>query len=138
MNEVIRAIAVAQGWVSWMPPTHASLVAKVRSTPLFVRGSLNDWGTGLALKPVAPLRYAATTEAALPAGRVECKIASADWSSVDLGRSSDAGVAIAKRVALSMGGGNLAFEVKTPGRYRFELDATDTSELRLRVSRVRH
>jgi hypothetical protein len=47
-----------------MPTTHASLVAQLRSTPLFVRGSLNDWGTRLALKPVAPVRYAATTDAA--------------------------------------------------------------------------
>lgn len=136
MNEVIRAIAVAQGWASWMPPTHASLVAKILSTPLFVRGSLNDWGTGLALQKVAPLRYAATTDAALPKGRIEFKIASADWGAVDLGGTSEAAIGSARPAALSMGGGNLAFDVKVPGRYRFELDATDQAVARLRVIRV--
>jgi CubicO group peptidase (beta-lactamase class C family) len=136
MNEVIRAIAVAQGWTSWMPPTHASLVAKMRSTPLFVRGSLNDWGTSLALKPVAPLRYAATTDAALPAGRIEFKIASEDWAAVDLGGTSEAGIGSVRPAALSVGGGNLVFDVKRPGRYRFELDAADEAVARLRVTRV--
>ncbi len=136
MNEVIRAIAVAQGWKSWMPPTHASLVAKIRSTPLFVRGSLNDWGTSLAFKQVAPLRYAATTDAALPAGRIEFKIASADWGAVDLGGSSEAPLPSARWADLRMGGGNLVFDVKAPGRYRFKLDATDTAVARLHITRV--
>jgi CubicO group peptidase (beta-lactamase class C family) len=136
MNEVIRAIAVAQGWKDWMPPTHASLVARMRATPLFVRGSLNDWGTNLALKPVAPLRYAATTDAALRAGRFEFKIASEDWATVDLGATTDTAIRGVRPAALSMGGGNLVLEVKSPGRYRFELDATDIAEARLRVTRV--
>ena len=86
MNEVIRAIAAAQGWTDWMPPTHPALVAKINSTPLFIRDRLNDWGTSLPMLRVAPLRYVATTPAALPAGRVEFKIASADWSTGRSGR----------------------------------------------------
>jgi hypothetical protein len=35
-----------------------------------------------------------------------------------------------------VGGGNLVFDVKRPGRYRFELDATDEAVARLRVTRV--
>lgn len=136
MDEVIRAIAVAQGWKDWMPTTHASLVAKMRATPLFVRGSLNGWGTNLALRPVAPLRYAATTGAALPAGRIEFKIASEDWATVDLGATTDTAIRGTRPAALSMGGGNLVLDVKTPGRYRFELDATDVAVARLRVTRV--
>jgi CubicO group peptidase (beta-lactamase class C family) len=136
MNEVIRAIAVAQGWTSWMPPTHASLVAKIKSTPLFVRGSLNEWGTGLSLKSVAPLRFAATTPSALPAGRMEFKIASEDWQTVDLGGATDAPITGSRPKALGMGGGNLILDVKVPGRYRFELDATDDAVARLRVTRL--
>lgn len=136
MDEVIRAIAVAQGWTSWMPPTHAALVARIRSTPVFVRGSLNDWSTRLALLEVAPLRYAATTAAVLPAGRIEFKLASADWQAVDLGADDDAPVALNAPAALRMGGGNLRLEVAEAGRYRFELDATDDSQARLRVTRV--
>ena len=137
MNEVIRSIAVAQGWTSWVPPTHASLVAKMRSTPVFVRGSPNDWGTSLALKQVGRLRYVATTDTVLPAGKIEFKIASADWKAVDLGGASEAPIGSARPAALSMGGGNLVLDVKAPGRYRFELDATDDAVARLRVTRVR-
>jgi hypothetical protein len=137
MNEVIRAIAVAQNWTSWMPPTQASLVRKIDSTALFVRGSLNDWGTSLPLKRIAPLRYAATTDAVLPAGRVEFKIASEDWGTVDLGGTSGAAIGETRPAALSIDGGNLVLEVKTPGRYRFQLDARDDSVARVRVTRVR-
>jgi len=103
MNEVIRAIATAHGWTSWMPPTHASLVAKIDATPLFIRGSLNDWGTSLPLIRVAPLRFAATTEP-LPTGRVEFKIASDDWATVDLGGASNTLVRLAKPAPLDMNG----------------------------------
>lgn len=137
MDEVIRAIAVAQGWKSWMPPTHAALVGKIKSTPLFVRGSLNEWGISLALKPLAPLRFAATTSSVLPAGRIEFKIASEDWGAVDLGGTNAAPIAAARPAPLGMGGGNLVLDVKVPGRYRFELDATDDSVARLRVTRLR-
>ena len=136
MNEVIRAIAVAQGWTDWMPPTHASLVAKIKSTPLFVRGSLNEWGTSLSFKRVAPLRFAATTSAVLPIGRVEFKIASADWGTVDLGGTTDTPIGTNRAAALTMGGGNLVLDIKAPGRYRFDLDATDDSVARLRVTRL--
>ena len=137
MNEVIRAIAVAQGWTSWMPPTHASLVGKIAATPLYVRGSLNEWGTSLSLKRVAPLRFAATTSSVLPVGRVEFKIASADWGTVDLGGTTDIPIATTRPADLSMGGGNLVLDVKAPGRYRFELDASDDSVARVRVTRMR-
>ncbi len=137
MDEVIRAIAVAQGWTSWMPPTQAALVGRIRSTPLFVRGTLNNWRTSLPLKSVAPLRFAATTSSVLPVGRIEFKIASQDWSTVDLGGTTDAPIAANRPAILSMGGGHLVLDVKTPGRCRFELDATDDSMARLRVTRLR-
>lgn len=136
MNQVIRAIAVAQGWTDWMPPTHASSVRKIDSTRLFIRGSFSDWGTSSPLKRFAPLRYAATTGSALPVGRVEFKIASEDWGSVDLGGAPDTAIGKLRPAALSMGGGNLVLEVAKPGRYRFELDATDDSVASLRVTRV--
>lgn len=137
MNEVIRAIAAAHGWTSWMPPTHASVVATIRSTPLFVRGSLNGWTTGLALQEVAPLRYVATTDTVLPVGRVEFKIASEDWVTVDLGAATATGLRPARPADLMPGGGNLVFEVKAPGRHRFELDASGDAAVRLRVAPVR-
>ena len=66
-------------------------------------------------------------------------IDNADWGAVDLGGASAAYAAVgsARPTALSMGGGNLVFEVKAPGRYRFELDASKDSEARVRVTRVR-
>jgi pullulanase len=117
------------------PPTHAALVGKIKATPLFIRGSLNDWGSTLPLKPLAPLRYAGTS-GLLPAGRIEFKIASEDWATVDLGGASEVAVTAGQAAALSMGGGNLVFEVPAPGRYRFELDARDDAVTRLRVTRL--
>jgi len=85
---------------------------------------------------VGRLRYAATTDTALPAGKIEFKIASADWGAVDLGGTAESAISGARPADLSMGGGNLVFDVKAPGRYRFELDATDAAAARLRVTRV--
>ncbi|MEK8046252.1 serine hydrolase [Ideonella margarita] len=139
MNEVVRAIATAHGWTRWMPATQASVTETLTTTPMFVRGSLNDWGTGLALQKVAPGRYAGTTQHALPVGRVEFKIASGDWDTVDLGGASGANAAamtLAQPTALNLGGSNLVFDVPQPGRYRFELDTTSPTAIRLRITRV--
>lgn len=143
MNEVVRAIAAAHGWADWMPPTHAALVGKIESTPLYIRGSWNNWGTALQLRRIGPLRFAASTSTVLPAGRLEFKIASADWAAVDLGAAARDGSAAAssphgntaRATALAMGGANLVLQVGRPGRYQFVLDARDDSVASLRVRR---
>lgn len=43
---------------------------------------------------------------------------------------------VRRAAALSMGGGNLVFQVPAPGRYRFELDARDDAVARLRLTRL--
>ncbi len=136
MNELIRSVAVAQGWTDWMPPTHASLVAKVAATPVFIRGNFNDWATNMPMKAFAPQRFIATTASKVPAGRVEFKIASEDWSTVDLGSTAKVIGGTHRPIALSFGGGNLVLDLPKPGRYRFELDARDHSTAYLRVTKV--
>ncbi|MEK8050081.1 serine hydrolase [Ideonella sp. DXS22W] len=136
MNEVIRAVAVAHGWTAWMPTTQSAVVARMEATPMFVRGSLNNWGTDLVLQAVAPRRFEATSQAELPAGPIEFKIASADWRTVDLGAASVPHIAPGAFADLTLGGANLHFNVPRPGRYRFEVDATDGAGARLRVSRL--
>ncbi len=137
MNELVRAVAAAHGWADWMPPTHQSLVNKMTRTPMFLRGSLNDWGLSLPLLPMAPLRYAATPAEPLPAGQVEFKLASQDWNTVDLGQAHTAPVKPGRRTALRVGGGNLVVQIDQPGRYRFELDLRDPEKAQLRVVRLR-
>jgi CubicO group peptidase (beta-lactamase class C family) len=132
-NELIRAIAQVQGWADWRAPTQAVLKAQLRTTPLYLRGSLNDWGLSLPMQPLARDRYAATVT--LPTGRIEFKLATEDWANVDLGLASDRAT-IADQVPLTLAGANVPFDVTKPGRYRFEVDMGHRSGPRVRVKRM--
>ncbi len=129
IEEIQRAVAVAHGWHDLAPPslTRAGVEAGFAAGPLFLRGSMNDWGTSQAMPALAARHHVLEIE--LPAGRHEFKFASADWKAVDLG-AAEAGP------GLAFSGGNLVLEVPAPGRYRFELDARDALQPRHRVERI--
>jgi hypothetical protein len=93
---------------------------------MFVRGGMNEWGTGAALVASAPGRYAAVLE--LAAGEHPFKFASADWRTVDLGAAFGP-----PGPELGVGGPNLRFTAPTAGRYRFELDVRDPAAPRYRI-----
>ena len=124
MNEIIRAVAADLGWTALQARRFvpAELRAALSKTPVFVRGTFNEWSTAVPLRRVAPGRFAA--DAALPAGPQRFKFASADWRTVDLGAAEEG------TGRLSPGGRDVEFEVKQPGRWRFELDLRNAAEPR--------
>ncbi|HEX8667706.1 MAG TPA: serine hydrolase [Allosphingosinicella sp.] len=109
-----------------------SPAADLQRTPLFLRGSMNDWSTSLPLAPAGDGALAA--EIPLAAGDYQFKLASEDWRSADLGASGTEAIAPdAGALALVPHGGNVRLTVPTPARYRFELrTAGDKASLTVR------
>ena len=97
---------------------------------IYLRGSLNQWGTQDRLQDLGQGRYSLSLD--WPAGTHEFKLASEDWSQVDLG-DNDGGSALAaegSRVvrgerALSAQGRNLVLHLATAARCQLELDGRD-------------
>lgn len=105
----------------------------LRATPIYLRGSANDW------KPVDRLADSATGELAVelrwPAGRHEFKLASEDWQAVDLGHDGSATpLSGGGQVALASVGRNLVLTLERPSACRFVLMTDDVLQPRLRVS----
>ena len=89
-----------------------------------VRGDMNSWGADAANQLVyeGDGVYGITLD--LAAGTYNFKVASSDWSTVNLGASDMAAVTPGTPVTLQSGSnGNLTLTVATAGSYRFELDA---------------
>lgn len=128
MDEVIRAVAAAHGWTDLLPRRRpaAELAAAYAATPMFLRGSMNDWGVSAPLAAAGPGVYAAVLD--LPAGEHRFKFASQDWRTVDLGAAGGP-----PGPELGVRGPNLRFTAAAPGRYRFELDLRDPAAPRHRV-----
>jgi CubicO group peptidase (beta-lactamase class C family) len=129
--EIGRAVAQVHGWrdlqvvrVPWR-----EVAARYEAEPLYLRGTMNEWSVATPLRRLAPRRYAA--EVALPAGVTEFKFASADWQRVNLGATGEEGDR-----QLRVAGRNLVLRVDRPGRYRFELDASDPERPFHRVRRL--
>ncbi len=97
------------------------LPAPYGDTEIYVRGSLNDWGTADPLVYEGMGYYAATFTA--DAGLVEFKIASDDWSSVDYG--IDGSLELGSAATAVAGGGNVMITLPQSGEYRLSLIHTD-------------
>jgi CubicO group peptidase (beta-lactamase class C family) len=132
IEEVIRAVAQEQGWTDLQAPrlTSAQLRESFATTPLFLRGSMNEWGPAAPLRQAAPGRFIA--ELTLAAGPHEFKFAAEDWARIDLGAGDDS----RRRDALAAGGANLQLGLRRAGRYRFTLDVRDPAAPRYAVQRV--
>ncbi len=130
INEVIRAIAQVQGWTDWQAITQAQLVARAQKTPLFLRGNFNDWSLSAPLQRLPRDRFVATVM--VPAGRLEFKIAAADWAAMDLGLANDR-AATATYLPLTVAGANVSFDVKEAGAVQIELDMRHPSGPRVQV-----
>lgn len=132
IDEVIRAVAQVQGWTDLQAPRYT--IARLRelyaTTPLYVRGSMNEWGLGAPLRQAAPGRFVA--ELTLDAGPQQFKFAAQDWARIDLGSAADA----RRRDGLAAGGANLRLDAKRAGRYRFTLDVRDPAAPRYQVQRL--
>lgn len=130
-----RSVArVADGRATQRVQVALPLDTDAGAAPL-LRGSLNNWGTDLGIRPVGERRWGLT--AVLAAGQVEFKVAAADWDRLNLGVGLDAGpITPGQNVRLAPMGDNLRLVIDRLGRYRFELSALDPQRPRLQVDRL--
>ncbi|MFN5778150.1 MAG: hypothetical protein ACK44O_01560, partial [Novosphingobium sp.] len=128
-DELIRAAAQRYGWTSRQPRALASLPA---DTPLYLRGTMNDWGTSLPLRRDGA-RYVA--EVQLPAGRHQFKLATADWDLLALGQG-DAAVLKANggTLRLSAPGTDITFQTDRAANWLVTLDRLETGRPRLTIT----
>lgn len=92
--------------------------------PVYLRGSMNQWGLSQALHSAGDRAYAVEIE--LAPGTHEFKVGSRDFMTIDFGAAPGAqkvspGVAL----VLARGGANLILNVTEPGRYRVTLGVAD-------------
>lgn len=128
-DEVIRAAANRYGWSAYQSRSLAGLPA---DTVLYLRGSMNEWGTATPLRREGAGFVGETT---LPAGRHEFKLATADWDFLALGQGEGAGLKPnGGTVKLDPGGGNMVFETAAPGIWRLTVDRLATGRPRLVVT----
>jgi CubicO group peptidase (beta-lactamase class C family) len=98
-------------------PPPAELLA---ATPIFVRGSMNEWGDRDRLLEASPGVFEARV--ALPTGMQQFKLGDAAWRIVDLGARFDENLmAPARQQTLETRGGNLYFDVRAQGDHIFRL-----------------
>lgn len=133
---LLHGLLVLALWTSLAP-------AAPYDAELFVRGSFNAWHTSHPLKyDAATDRYVAGIE--LPPGEAhEFKIASADWTTVDLGSPSIAPgdnvveLGLPESLMATPGYGNLSITVPDSAVYSFKLDPTDLDHPTLTVTYLR-
>jgi pullulanase len=104
-------------------------------TTVFIRGGMNAWGETDALIYDGNGAYSA--ELAIDAGSYEFKVASSDWSTVNLGGSGE-NTAISVDVPKSIvaQGNNLAIDIPASSIYKFTVVGPDPSAPIVTVSEV--
>ncbi|WJG07889.1 alpha-1,6-glucosidase domain-containing protein [Aliiglaciecola sp. LCG003] len=104
-------------------------------TTVFIRGGINGWGEVDAVVYDGNGGY--SVDIAIDAGSYEFKVASADWSTVNLGGSEDAtNVPLDTEVQLAQGGSNLLLDIPATGTYRFAITGPDPSKAKVTISAV--
>lgn len=103
-------------------------------TPVYLRGSMNGWGTDDLITYNGDGTY--SFDRTLTAGSYEFKIASEDWSTVNFGaeNSDNAAVEIGVAERLFQTNDNLTLEITTDGSYRFTVTGPDGSAPSVTVS----
>jgi len=104
-------------------------------TTVFIRGGMNGWGEDDALTYDGNGVYSA--ELAIDAGSYEFKVASSDWSTVNLGGSGDdTATSVDVPKAIVAEGNNLAIDIPTTSTYKFTVVGPDPSAPSVTVSEV--
>ncbi|MBU2113393.1 MAG: hypothetical protein KKE94_06415, partial [Gammaproteobacteria bacterium] len=109
----------------------AKPVLKVSELPIYIRGGMNGWGevdqvafdaTDAGNSNEAGHLYAKTIT--LDGNNVFFKVATADWSTINLGAPTDDGLAVTlgQQVSLAATNGNLGFLPPAAGDYKFSFD----------------
>lgn len=119
-----RAMRLVEGAPPMTLTRVAAPTAGVPDVPLFLRGSMNGWGT------TAPLQRRAdgtmVVDITLDAGEHRVKIASDDWQSADYGVvGADALREPFGVLRLVPRGGNVRIQVDAAGTFRFALRTTE-------------
>lgn len=109
------------------------------TTPVLLRGSMNNWGDQMALTKQADGSY--VIEGPIPAGDYEFKLASADWETIDLGGMPDASgnaptLAPGGTLPLEFGGANIKLKLPAEATYRLTLTGLAEGEPLVRVETV--
>lgn len=104
------------------------------STDVFIRGSLNGWGTSDLLQYSAPGQYQFSK--ALTAGDYEFKVASSDWATVNLGAKNgdEAQVTVGSAKPLFNSNDNLKLSIASDGNYRFTVSGFSTDAMTVTVT----
>lgn len=105
-----------------------------KDTSVYLRGTVTSagWGDTTATnRLVHEGNSVYAVSVAISEGDYEFKVASADWSTVDLGNGAETAPGVS--LTMSPGAGNIKLKVSTAATYRFELDARNTDEPVLRV-----
>ena len=104
-------------------------------TPVYLRGGFNGWGTDNEFEYQGSRIYAEDIE--LTEGSYEFKVATDDWSTVNLGAVSadveDRRVELGETVALAPSNDNLFIDVVDEEAYVFVFDASDLNAPTLKV-----
>ncbi|MFW8589453.1 alpha-1,6-glucosidase domain-containing protein [Glaciecola sp. 2405UD65-10] len=105
-------------------------------TPVYIRGSMNSWGTDNELEYQGGRIYH-SEGIFIPAGEHLFKVASEDWSTVNLGGVSadatDITVTLGNNQYLAASNNNLALDIQEAGNYVFIFDTVDLNEPKIRV-----
>ncbi len=100
---------------------------------LYLRGSLNSWGTDNPMTHQGFSVY--TTELVLEAGDYEFKLASSDWNAIDYGAAGDdTSVALDTAKVLGKKGSNMTMTITESGTYRFTFKGPDAAAPSVTVS----
>ncbi|MAD16757.1 MAG: pullulanase [Alteromonadaceae bacterium] len=102
---------------------------------VFIRGGMNGWGEVDALVFNADGSY--TVDIAVDAGSYEFKIATGDWSTIDLGGvGDDTQVVVGEAKQLTYAGANLMIDIPTSATYRFSVVGPDPSAPTVTVTQL--
>ncbi|MES2151140.1 MAG: alpha/beta hydrolase-fold protein [Pseudomonadota bacterium] len=95
----------------------APKVQRIAAQPIYLRGTMNNWGVSDQLRQGEDERFSVTVQ--LKAGEVQFKVGSEDFQTVDFGAQAGSGC----EKPLVAGGGNVSLQVASDGSYTFTLDA---------------
>ncbi|MDF2179025.1 pullulanase-type alpha-1,6-glucosidase [Aliiglaciecola sp. CAU 1673] len=103
-------------------------------TTVYVRGSLNGWGTDNPMSYDGAGLYSAEID--VTAGNYEFKVASADWSTVDFG-AANGPFSLGDEIDLSRSGPNIGMNFGDSTQYYFAFDASNLDAPTLTVNKSR-
>jgi CubicO group peptidase (beta-lactamase class C family) len=117
----VQALEVIEGGDPLRLARTTDPMQRLESAPMHIRGSMNDWGLGPRLVKAGD-GYSA--ELALPAGVHSFKLASEDWSAIDLGAPGPGAIAPGATLPLAFRGSNITLNITEAGTYRFKVTKT--------------